>query len=79
MARDIWNISYKKKICEITANILYLTSFETFASNRSVILTITKPFNDKIGETFCEALKWMCKRFKKKLTKRLLKMCQKDY
>ena len=68
MASDIWNISNKKKICEITTNIplpLSVFLFETFASNllQSKQCNHHETIRNKTVETFYERLNQMCKVF----------------
>ena len=63
VASNFWNISNINEICETAEYITLHFLFETFASNRPSVLTITKPLCDKIGKIFFEGLKWMYKLF----------------
>ena len=66
MASDIWNNSNMYEIGNIRANTsLYYLFFFHLQTIGSSFVTITKPLNNKNGESFCEGLKWMCKLFKK--------------
>ena len=48
--------------CQIRAHIPLRFLIRNIASNRPFIpVTIAKQLNSKIGETYCEGFKWMCK------------------
>ena len=65
MASNAWNISNIKEISKIRANTLTLPFLKHLQAINPSFVTITKPLKNKIGETFCEGLKWICKLFKK--------------
>ena len=65
MASDIWIISNMKEICIIRATTPLHFLFETFVSKPPFICNHHQTLNNKIGETFREGLKWMCKLFEK--------------
>ena len=62
MAGDIWNITQIWTKYAILERILpYISFLKHLQAIDSSCVTITKPWSNKIGETFCEGLKWTCK------------------
>ena len=53
----------KFQICETTGNTPPFPYFKDLQAIDPSFVTIIKPLTNKIGETFCERLKWMCKLF----------------
>ena len=66
MASDIWNISNMNEIPNIRVSVpLHFPFWNNCKQSTLHFVTITTPLSTKIGETFCEGLKWMCKLFEK--------------
>ena len=58
MNRDILNISVIYETCQIGG--IYPFPYSEHLQANVKFVTITKQLNNKIGETFCEGLKWIC-------------------
>ena len=58
MASDIWNMNKIR-------NLLTFPFLKHLQAVDPSFATIIKPLSNKIGETSCEGLKWMCKLFEK--------------
>ena len=66
MASDVFNISNMNEIRNIGANNPLDFLFWNISKKIDLsFVRITKPLSNKIEETFCEGLKWMCKLFEK--------------